>query len=245
VNSSADLHEPAPNLPAVIDREELERVLRVQQQAYALLRWLSEGDPIRSITFTGHRDAPMTVAAREWIASNLAVLPARCRPEPDDVDVMANLVTSMLRTSFVLEAQPRKGLESRCGCWCDWCTAVVDLPRLRTRKPTPRDKRDADEMMAATLHRAAHEQDRVLGDETAASLCRSPRHREAIATATWSYELRQRAHGKLGHTSTLVVWRRFAWTPDGAPKKDFDVTVDDLIDAEHRVAELVSTVADA
>jgi hypothetical protein len=88
-------------------------------------------------------------------------LECRC-PSPEQTvriirEITANILGSYLRVSFDLENAPpeRRIPDPQCGLGCPWCFHVVRGPHLKPKKVTPRDRRQADAFVRATLGRLA------------------------------------------------------------------------------------------
>ena len=43
--------------------------------------------------------------------------------------------------------------------------------------------------------------------------------------------------------AVLVLWRGFAWTKEGSPKKGFKLTAEMIIDSEKRLSKIIQKIA--
>lgn len=71
-----------------------------------------------------------------------------------------------------------------------------------------------------------------LPDEAVDVLLDDPELREALALAAYGEDLLRRLQGKSYGATTLVLWRRFAWVPEGSPKKEFVLSAEALLKAD-------------
>ena len=136
----------------MIEYGELDRALDLQQKGYQLILWLGSLADGAKLSFDQvHEAASMADAGRRWLERNHATLPERCRPEASDMEAFANLVASFLSSSFDLDPEPGTRRDSRCGCYCSWCSCAVAASHLRTKKLSKRDKDRAREMQVDFL----------------------------------------------------------------------------------------------
>ncbi len=60
---------------------------------------------------------------------------------------------------------------------------------------------------------------------------------EPIALGAYGRDLLRRVEGHSEGPAALALWRRFAWTATGAPRKDFTLSAEAILAAEARVQE--------
>jgi hypothetical protein len=60
----------------------------------------------------------------------------------------------------------------------------------------------------------------ALSDERVGAIMRDDALHESRALVTWTRELFKRLEGDYEGTEALALWRRFAWTRNGAPNKE-------------------------
>src|SRR3990172_5128817 len=116
----------------MIDVKELRRVLALHERTFALLRWVS--GQLRSGTLdlsVIHTNMSFADAAEEWIRRNYQNLPEAVRPRSEEVVPFARLFASYLKTSFEIGKNKRRA--SGCGCYCDYCSYLVNAPYLKAR----------------------------------------------------------------------------------------------------------------
>lgn len=206
----------------MLEATAIEHAVDLQRRSYRLLRWMTAAIDRGFIRFDAAHDfASLPAAARVWLDRHHNDLPRDARPELDDIPAFANLYATYLEGSFDLAEAPGKQLYSRDHhCYCFMCSWLVDAPRLRPKKPDAHDKRRADKL-----------QERALAQ---LGVGPSPL-REEVALVTYAFDLLGRLQGHSEGAATLVLWRRFAWTPEGSPRKGFELTARAILDAEARL----------
>ena len=70
-----------------------------------------------------------------------------------------------------------------------------------------------------------------VSDETLDEMLQDPELREPIGLCTYAADLLQRLEGRAVGAASLALWRTFAWTTKGSPKKDFVLTADEIVAA--------------
>jgi hypothetical protein len=216
-----------------LNLEELTRAVDLQKKGYVLLRWLAGAIDRGDVALEQMHDTlSIETAARAWVRANHGVFPRDTRVDETDLEAFANLFASYLVTSFDLVATPPRRKETRC-CFCPLCSIFVSLSHLQPKKLTEVDKHRARRLELAYLRdRGADPSciDAIVDDETL---------REPLALATYGRELVKRLEGRYEGAEVLVLWRRFAWTRTGSPKKDFELTAEAIVSAETMVADRI------
>ena len=80
---------------------------------------------------------------------------------------------------------------------------------------------------------------------TEAQLCRFltvPSHTEEISLVTYGYGLLERMNGIANGPAVLALWRGFAWTTEGSPKKSFKLRPDAILEAEQMLVIALRTL---
>ncbi len=57
--------------------------------------------------------------------------------------------------------------------------------------------------------------------------------------SAWAHELTQRLEGYVTGPAVLALWRMFAWTREGSPKKGFTLRAEDVLAAEDELRRLL------
>lgn len=219
-------------------RHEISRAVDMQKRSYRLLRWVASAVDSHRVSFDhAHGALGMEEAARAWFTRNYDCLPSDARPAREDVEQFANLFASYLGTSFDLVEDPGSRPKSQCGCWCSYCTMMVAASHLKAKKVREGDKRGAAIEKTRYVGDLVRELGLPLEEAQICALAESKELREAVALATYGSWLLKRMRGLSCGPEVLALWRQFAWNATGAPKKDFDLSVDAITAAELRVAE--------
>lgn len=229
----------------MFDRAELGRALDLQAAGYALMAWLGDSMRRQPLHFDAvHDRLSPAESARAWVARNEGIIPERTRVAPQDRDAFGNVLASFLDVSLELRGEPQLRIDSTCGCPCPWCATVVEVSRLRTKKPSARDKRRAAVLMSTALVRTARDAGIELDEDTRDRLLGEPDLRPAIAMTAWAQDLLRRVAGERSSTAALALWRTFAWTATGSPKPGFEITLDAVLAAEQEVLEAARSAFD-
>ncbi len=215
------------------DRAQLEHALELNAKGHALMKWLGDREP-ESTGSLERLHAVMSVAeaTRAWVERNHGDFPPACRPAPEDVAQLGNLVGTYLETSFELAPDRERGV-SDSGCMCPTCTRLVGMGSLRTRKLTRHDKLDARAIVLACAVERAVELGCARDDPRIQRVANELR--EQIAMVAWARELLRRLAGDTVGPAALALWRMFAWLPTGSPRPGFAITADAILDAGRRL----------
>jgi hypothetical protein len=215
---------------------ELERALDLQQKGYQLILWLGSLADNAKVSFDQvHEAATMSEAARRWLERHRTTLPDRCRVDPADIEVFANVVASFLGSSFDLIAEPGTKRATDCGCICEWCSYAVAASHLQPKKVSTRDKARARRLQADLLMERAMKNGRTLSEDQALRIVDDEELGEAAALLTYADELIRRMKGLYEGPAVLALWRRFAWNREGSPKKNFRLTIDAIRKADTNI----------
>jgi hypothetical protein len=222
-------------------KDELSRAINLQKRSYELLQWVASAVKRGFISFNAaHSYSSVSSAAGDWIQRHYQNIPENARPSLSDLKDFSSLFTTYLENSFELVSSPGKQLYSPdAHCFCQMCSWLVDAPNLKTKTPTPKDKKRAQRMMIDIINRIATENDVRLSDEQIEAIAKDPNLREAHALCAYGADLFQRMNGIAVGTAALVLWRNFAWLPSGSPKRKFELTADLILDAEKAIRERV------
>lgn len=219
----------------LLDRAPLERALDLARRAYRLMLWL--GDAVER-GFIAHEAAHLYASgqagARAWVEKHYDNIPPDARPARADVRDFCNVLETFRTGSLDLEADPApRGSPSVRSCTvCYW---LLREPRVRTKKPTSRDRSRARKMLADAVRRAALVEDVALTGADVDAIVDAPDMREPVALLAYGCDIQRRLGGVSAGPAQLVLWRRFAWKLSGSPKKDFELTADLILAAEDAV----------
>lgn len=223
-------------------RDEVEKAVRLQACAYQILKWLEKalGDGFISPEAAGSY-ATSEDAAYSWLDKHYLNLPNGARPERSDLRAFSNFFSTYLDCSFELDAKPAKYLYSPdAHCFCPICSWMVQKPHLRPKKVSGSDKKVAERMKRTFLLRLAEARGISVNNEMLDNMLQDPNLRESIGLCTYATDLLQRLKGIAFGAASLALWRTFAWTSQGSPKKGFVLTTDEIMIAQDVLAERLS-----
>lgn len=222
----------------MFDREELTRVVTLQQKSYKLLQWVAESLRSGTLHFNiVHQALGLSEAAREWLDRNWNSLPADVRPEREDIPAFAHLFASYLTTSFNLIEQPGFRREAGRGCYCPFCSYLVAADHLRVRNPDKKAQQRAREMKDLYLSSLAKDTGMSVPYAVIEGLLSDTALTEDIAYATYAQELMRRSQFASQGEGVLVLWREIAWDQRGKVKKGFTLSAERALQAEARLTD--------
>jgi len=223
-------------------RNEVENAVRLQACGYELLKWMEKAltdgfiTPEAAGTYATSEDA-----AYAWLDKHYLNLPENARPERYDLRAFGNFFSTYLDCTFDLDATPGKQLYSpHAHCFCPICSWMVQKPHLRPKKVGAGDKKAAERMKRTFLIQLAAARGISVTEEMLDEMLQDPNLREAVGLCTYAADLLQRLKGRAVGAASLALWRSFAWTSQGSPKKGFVLTADEIMIAQDFLAERLS-----
>ena len=223
-------------------REEVEKAVCLQACGYQLLQWLEKAltdgfiTPEAAGTYATSEDAAYLRLDKHYLN-----LPNSARPERSDLQAFSNFFSTYLDCTFDLDANPGNRLYSPdAHCFCSICSWMVQKPHLRTKKVSTSDKKVAERMKRTFLLRLAQARGISVTDEMVDDMLRDPNLRESVGLCTYAADLLQRLKGIAVGAASLALWRTFAWTPQGSPKKGFVLTGAAIMIAQNVLIERLS-----
>jgi hypothetical protein len=216
---------------SVLDREQVERAVELQARGYRLLKWLEKALNEGFIApEAAHLYARMEDAALAWIERHYLNLPDAARPERGDLPAFSRLFSTYLTNTFDLEENPGKRLYSPdAHCFCPCCSWMVRVPHLTPKKIRAADKKVAESLKRALVRKLALHTSSSIFEDAVDEVLRDPSLKEAVGLTTYADDLLQRLNGIAVGPATLVLWRSFAWTQQGSPKKGFVLSSDAIM----------------
>lgn len=223
-----------------MEKSQIGRALELQAQSYAFVRWLGDhqADVLTTLT-EDHGDRPPREVMAEWLRTSGSLLGYTRRLREEDQLAFANLFVSYLEISFDLLDHGRRIESSPCGCYCFMCVSITSSSRLVPKKPGSADKERATRALEAELQSVAGAAGRTLTKPHVKALLADPELREPLAIAAWMSAVFRRMRGDFVGTEALVLWRRFAWKPEGSPKHGFAITEAAVTSAQAQVKAAV------
>ena len=125
------------------------------------------------------------------------------------------------------------------GCTCELCVRFVNAPNLRTKKLYARDKRAAELLMIERLIEFARDRDLAIDEPFATRLVSEDGTRRHAAYIAYGHCLIQRLRAETEGAAVLALWRMIAWDSRGAPRRGFELKVDDFKVAEAKLTRAV------
>ena len=220
-------------------RDEIEKAVHMQACGYQLLKWLEKAlwegfiTPEAAGNYATSEDA-----AYAWLEKHYLNIPLSARPERADLQAFSNFFSTYLDCTFDLDPEPVPRMESHCCCcFCGW---MVQNQHLRPKKVGSRHKKVAEKMKRTFLLRLAKARGIAVTNEMLDDILQDPNLREPLGLCTYASDLLQRQKGIAFGAASLALWRSFAWTPKGSPKKNFVLTADSIMLAQDLLAERLS-----
>lgn len=229
----------------MLDAEQVTLAVELQQKTYGLLQWIADAVRKGTLTFgTAHGYASVAASMREWLLTYSRQIPGKWRPRmssADEVRQFTNLFTSYLVTSFDLVEEPGlRAIPGNVDCYCEFCRRLVTASHLKARKVGQPEKARARALKQQYLEDLACELGKTVTESTAHALIEAADTAQAVALSTYGTSLVRRCHGDPGEPALLALWREFAWTLGGSPRRDFRLAAEAILDAEQVVVEHLS-----
>jgi hypothetical protein len=218
----------------MLQEADIEQAVDLQARSYALLKWMAEGIRRGFIGFdAAHAYAHDAQAAAAWIERHYADLPPPARPPREHLAAFCRLFTTYLDGGQRLLRDPGQRLYSPdAHCFCEMCSWYIHNASLKARTISSGDRRRADRQMRHSLDELALEHDRLLEEDEVGRLMRDAAFREALALYAYTETLLRRLRGGGAEIGVpLALWRRFAWTEQGAPKRKYRLNVAAILEA--------------
>jgi hypothetical protein len=217
----------------VLVPDEVRRAVELQRASHALLRWMVDAAPAWGATVT-HDERALPVAIAAWLERDGAWLGTVVAEA--DRPAIANLLASYLETTYAYDPAPGERLYSPSNhCFCELCSWMIALPRLRPRGLARADKLQARALRAATVHALARALGCPRSDAEVEAMLDEPALREDLALVAYAHDLARRIAGHPTTAASLALWRGFAWTAAGSPRKGFQLDADAILASEQRL----------
>jgi hypothetical protein len=226
----------------LLDPARLDVAIEMHAKSYALLKWVGEAVSSGLLTFNAaHRYTTLPLAAKDWIDKHYLNIPQNARVEHQQLVPFANFFSTYLENSFELVPLPGKIKYSPDGhCFCQMCSWMIDAPNLKTKKLSPRDKKNAVRMQINAVLQLSIDIGQIVEQAGAEAIVNDPLTGEASALLAYGHDLIHRLDAIANGPAVLALWRRFAWTRTGSPKPKFQLSSRMILDAELRLRGLLS-----
>lgn len=221
-------------MATMFDRKEAQRAIDLAHRAWEWLQWMQRSILAHRIGLDEvHVVMDDAASIRALTRRAASQLPAKASVPAKDLDDFSRYVASYLSTSFDVHERPQQRVIVVCPCMM--CTLLVQLPHLRPKKLSAADQRRADVLARERLQSLARDAGVTLTPERAVELARDAELRADLATSAWVEQVLARLRGECEGPAVLALWRRFAWTDSGAPKRGFEMSLELLEAAEQRL----------
>lgn len=213
----------------------------MQVRSYRMLRWFTDAIKNGLIDVSNaHKYATLPAAAEEWMRHYYQIIPTDVRPAYDDVAAFSEFFATYLQNSFELNANPGQIRYSPgAHCFCDICSWMINAPNLRTKKVTSGDKHRAERLKSDALRQIANARIVNLTEHQIECLLADQTISEKAALVAYAQDLILRMKGIATGPAVLALWRSFAWTKQGSPKRNFELRIEDIFEAEDQLVEAV------
>ena len=228
-----------------LNREDIRRAIDMQEHSYLLLKWMAKAVEEGFIGLkTAHGYSSLPEAAKAWILRHYLNIPSEARVAQEDLSDFCAFFSTYLENSFDLVPDAGYQLYSPdAHCYCPMCSWLVSAPNLKTKKLTPADKRQALSIKADTIRDVAAEHRVTMTDKDIDAMMNDPRLREAVSLVAYGKDLVRRVKGIATGPAILALWRGFAWTETGSPKKKFRLKAEIILSAEKQLSDAILAYA--
>jgi len=219
--------------------------VELQRRRYGLLKWMTGAVRENIINFnTAHTYSSLPEAAEKWIVEHYENIPPSARPQRDDLAEFYAFFSTYLENSFVLVRDAGKQLYSPdAHCFCPICSWLIESPNFKTKKPNATDKRRARKMRMAAVKGMAASLNVILNEKEVAAIVDDSSQRKTTSLIAYADDLLKRINGIAAGPAVLVLWRGFAWTSEGSPKKRFQLSAKMILETEKQLRETVLIAA--
>ncbi len=217
-------------------QDTLEKAIRIQQLGYKMLMWFAdEVDQHRISLAAIHDNTSPREAILDWLKTFYDYMPSYLLPRRAELTEFSNYFASYLTSSFDLKEEPGMQLAGQGGCFCNLCIRLTNASHLKAKKPQKLDKREAMDKRIAIIGALAQEISSPISHKTAEALANSSQYLRDVAYLAYAKSLLERISGSEGGVYALVLWRQFAWKPEGSPIRGFELSAADILAAEEKV----------
>lgn len=218
----------------MLNRIELIKALKIQEQTYNLAFWLNSAIKKGIIRPEKAMDyAASFVAAKNWIVDHYHNLPIDGRPdslEPKDLGSFTFMFISHFNSSFDIEDKPgQRYVPHRLR---NGGLTHVDNPHIQPKKIDSKDKSRARKLKIDYIKKLAIASEKQITDIIIENLIDNSELKEKIAVTTYGMQLINRMSGHDEGTANLALWREFAWDQNGSPKKKTKLDADKMLNYE-------------
>ena len=198
-----------------MNKDDIERILRLQNSAYELLLWLNKRAEHDQEILSDHKLEKWRFAenCEDWVRGIYGSIPQAFRPSQDDVPAFARLFSSFFQTSFrLVESAPTRAY-NRWGDESGWVGSGKRklMPGAPSEKKSAKGKakvaESARELRLIALEELALENDLFLSRADLEVLEKEERLYGALVLWTYFHELNRRANFSSQGEAVRSLWQ--------------------------------------
>jgi len=196
-----------------MNRDHIERILRLQNSAYQLLLWLNnraehEEDVLSDQNLEKWRHAE---TCELWMREVYGMIPTAIRPDEDEIAELARLFSSFLQTSFrLVESAPRRGYDYWGEQGWEGSGKRKLMPGAPGGKKTPKGREkvagSARELRVIALEQLAREHDLSLNRADVEAVADDALLSGDLTMWTYFHELDRRAQFASQGEAVRLLW---------------------------------------
>ena len=216
----------------------LQKALNTNEKAYKLLNWLEKSLQKQVISVSLATDLiTKPRVAHQWLSEHYKSLPVETRPEcTQQATEFINLFASFGCTSFTIKEYP--GTRYVPHLLRNDSSSFTENNYIMPIRLSKKDKSTAKTHQLEVLRSTV----KTLNTQQPTKLLDKEELVVPIAIYTYCELLIKRIHGHHMGSTHLVLWRKFAWTPEGSPKKNFKLTTQLYLSAKKQLEEASATI---
>jgi hypothetical protein len=218
----------------LLDLSEVQKVIRLQEKSYNLLKWVNERlkKKAKDLFSDIHEAMSFYDASLDWIKIHYNELPQNAQPTKEDIESFAHLFASYLTTSF--EVGDKIYLSD--GCSCTFCSFLIEAMHFKVRNPTKKSKSTAKQLKVLYIKSLVQELnlDQPISD-TEGWINKQDELLDDISLVTYAHELIRRSKFASTGEAVLVLWREIAWEEGKRLNKKFRLNANKIIQAQDRI----------
>lgn len=228
----------------MLDSNDLSLALDLHRRSYQLLLWLTDvARDNRQLTRVAHESLTAADAAGEWLKRNYGSLPKSTRPESRHLDAYAQFFSTYLTTSFEYDSRGRAREVNPCGCWCRYCSFVVNARGLTAKRVGSRDKKRSIRLMEDRLIELAYEEGVARPGTELYAILDDRETRLAAAWSTYGQWLIRRCSGRTDGASVLALWRTISSSNSRVGGRRPELRLQEFVEAEEMLVLAIGEVS--
>lgn len=198
-----------------MQKQEIARVLDLQQRAYNLLLWISDQarhqpDLLSESNIEQLRYAP---GCDEWVRHMMGLFPEKLRPQEADISAFAHLLSSFFNTSFHVATVNESNWSGRYSNYDTWTTTklVPGAPKTTKgpaakKRAQEKDRQSAHNLQLIVLEELAIENDFDLTRAQIETLAAEPDVAESLNLWSYAHELIRRSRFASQGAAVHQMW---------------------------------------